>query len=985
MKSTRGARVRLDTLTALRALAAFAVFGRHASDFLFNDPNSHFTRQGAAGVSFFFVLSGFVLTWSARPGDGAGHFYRRRLARIYPAYILVLFVTQGATFLKDGVSVVAVAANALLLQSWFPTAKVYFASDMGAWSLGCEMFFYLLFPLVLPRLGRLAARRRWQLAGLAACAELAVALATHSGEQASGVALWLVYILPITRFGEFLIGMVLAMAVRDGLRPRVTLGQASLLALAAYVAAGFVPVYLMWVAVTLVPFCLLITTAAVSDIEQRPTWLRSTTMVRLGEWSFAFYLVHISVVTVFAHLIGAHPGLGAEIAATLGALVVAVAGAGVVHTVIEVPMERRLRGESRKPAGTDGNYGNPGGGEGTRPVGAEVTSRPFPTDLDLHANRTRRGGNRLLRRLIEPNRPDGASVIPDPGPAPSPHPDRGAGDPGGGRLRGGGDDVGSAAAAGDAVGVAEPGLVHRDVLHGLRRAAAHRPGRSPLSGRLHPRRPWSPTQRGAGGGDARGEWPGPNAGIATGGDRVEGRGTGGGDRRVPPAEDGLHACDIAAERSSNPVEGAEQLDPGPVLVVMHYFPPHLGGMEGVGRSQAQSLSRRHRDVTVLTCAHRRGLLREEPVGGYTVRRIRAVNWLERRFGITFPLIGPVGALRILAAVRRAAIVHVHDVFYPTSHAVYLSARLLRRPYYLTQHVATVPHPNGLVMGVQRAIYSTVGGAMLRHAAGITVYNARVRDFVIDLGAPPERVGLSYNGIDVELFRPLADPQAKRELRRSLGLPEDRPVALFVGRLVPKKGFDIVAAAGTERWTTLIVGDGSGVELPGGEGVVYYGAADPDVVPDLYRASDVFVFPAVGEMLTLAMQEAMASGLPVVTTDDPAYGEYDLDRELIGFVARDASEVRRRIDLILSRPDLAARMASYSRRLAEERFSWEANYVHEYARYHRATPAGPVGAVAAAGRRGARDSRDPGAGAGAGPANGAAVAGAAALITATTGP
>ena len=42
--------------------------------------------------------------------------------------------------------------------------------------------------------------------------------------------------------------------------------------------------------------------------------------------------------------------------------------------------------------------------------------------------------------------------------------------------------------------------------------------------------------------------------------------------------------------------------------------------------------------------------------------------------------------------------------------------------------------------------------------------------------------------------------------------------------------------------------------------------------DLFRACDLFAFPAVGEIFTLVMQEAMASGLPVVTTDDPAYCE-----------------------------------------------------------------------------------------------------------------
>lgn len=79
---------RLDSLTALRWFAALAVFGRHSVrpvGFL-----QHLIPQGATAVSFFFVLSGFVLAWSWRDGDTARGFYRRRAARVYPAYVVAV-------------------------------------------------------------------------------------------------------------------------------------------------------------------------------------------------------------------------------------------------------------------------------------------------------------------------------------------------------------------------------------------------------------------------------------------------------------------------------------------------------------------------------------------------------------------------------------------------------------------------------------------------------------------------------------------------------------------------------------------------------------------------------------------------------------------------------------------------------------------------------------------------------------------------------
>ncbi|HET6794969.1 MAG TPA: glycosyltransferase family 4 protein [Acidimicrobiales bacterium] len=368
-----------------------------------------------------------------------------------------------------------------------------------------------------------------------------------------------------------------------------------------------------------------------------------------------------------------------------------------------------------------------------------------------------------------------------------------------------------------------------------------------------------------------------------------------------------------------------------MLVVMHYFAPHIGGMEEVGRSQASSLARLGHRVTVWTWAHRRGLPVDEEVGGYRVRRSRAINLIESRFGVTFPIPSPLALPALLLSVGRAGVVHIHEVLYLPAQLAFLAAVLRRRPYFLTQHVAMVDHPSRLVMAVQRALYSTVGRAMFSRAERVIVYNARVRDFVVAHGADPGRVVMNHNGIDTAHFRP-APAGAKRRLRERYGLPADRPVALFVGRLVPKKGFDLVMAAADPAWTTLIVGEGAGPRPPAGPGVVMFGPADRTQVRDLYRLADVFVFPAVGELFTLVMQEAMSTGLPVVTTDDPAYDEYGLDRELIRFVGRHPEELHRAVADITTSPELTARMGEYSRRVALERFSWEANYHREYAAY-----------------------------------------------------
>ena len=98
---------RLPSLTGLRFAAAFGVFGYHFAPHLTGDAHTVLGEvfdRANSGVSFFFILSGVVLTWSRGPGDTPRRFYQRRFARIYPdylaAWVLTLFglAYQGRMF-----------------------------------------------------------------------------------------------------------------------------------------------------------------------------------------------------------------------------------------------------------------------------------------------------------------------------------------------------------------------------------------------------------------------------------------------------------------------------------------------------------------------------------------------------------------------------------------------------------------------------------------------------------------------------------------------------------------------------------------------------------------------------------------------------------------------------------------------------------------------------------------------------------------------
>jgi peptidoglycan/LPS O-acetylase OafA/YrhL len=333
---------RLDSLTSLRFGAALAVFLLHARlphTGLLADP-------GRAGVSFFFVLSGFVLGWSHRPGTDAVVFWRRRAARVLPAYLVALLAGVGVTLLVDDPvpgGLWPAVADAALLQSWVPTREVYLSHNSPGWSLSAEAFFYLLFPLlVLPVLHLSRARRRvlqaLLLLAVVGVAAVASAALPRTGAQPDSVVAWATQFLPLTRLLEFVVGLTLVGEVRDGTARRVPLRVAVAVAVAAYLLAGLDPVGLGLVAVTLLPFCLLLVVAAHGDLRAGAPVLRARPLVRLGEISFCFYLVHQLVVRV-ARALGADD----TTLALLAVLAVSLLVAAALHHLVERPAELRLR------------------------------------------------------------------------------------------------------------------------------------------------------------------------------------------------------------------------------------------------------------------------------------------------------------------------------------------------------------------------------------------------------------------------------------------------------------------------------------------------------------------------------------------------------------------------------------------------------------------------------------------------------------------
>lgn len=348
----------VHTLTSLRFFAALAVFFFHASLFFLGTSVLSTVKvlafAGPTGVSFFFVLSGFVLTWSHRPGDRSRDFFRRRFARIYPLHLLS-WLAAGIllTGLGFDLSGAGAALSAVLLQAWVPSRDVLYAMDAPSWSLSCEAFFYALFPFVLPSLTRL--RPRAQALAMAALVVVVAGLAvvgpalTRAVDGPDG---YVPEFLPLARLPEFLLGALLALAVRGGWWPRIPFAAAATLTLGAGLAVGFAETTRFRILVTLAPFVLLIGAAVQTELaDGRRGFLRHPWAIRLGQWSYAFYLVHGLVIIGFVRLAGHHRlSTAGALFWTIASLLASTAISAAAFLLVERPLERRLRPGHAVPA-----------------------------------------------------------------------------------------------------------------------------------------------------------------------------------------------------------------------------------------------------------------------------------------------------------------------------------------------------------------------------------------------------------------------------------------------------------------------------------------------------------------------------------------------------------------------------------------------------------------------------------------------------------
>lgn len=346
-----------------------------------------------------------------------------------------------------------------------------------------------------------------------------------------------------------------------------------------------------------------------------------------------------------------------------------------------------------------------------------------------------------------------------------------------------------------------------------------------------------------------------------------------------------------------------------VVIVTANFAPHVGGIERFVEMLAGGLATRGHEVAVVCC--RSAGAPEHERNGFEIVRIPSTYLLERRLGVPYPVPSPSLVTTLGGRLREADVVHVQDAVYATSVASLIAARRKRVPSVLTQHVAFVPQANPALDAIERVALATIA-----RAARLATIVATVNPAVAEWAAKTWRIE-EPRVLPVGVPQPPGAGSDRAAVRRSFGLPEDRFLALFVGRDVPKKGLDVFLASGGPAYELVAVTDRGGT-TPGARLLRFMPA---DRLGELLHAVDAFVLPSQGEGFPLTLQEAFATGLPVVTTMQPGYEHY-LDPDDVLVIDRDPNSLRAALGRLAGDPTLRQTLAARSLAVAHEHFGLE---------------------------------------------------------------
>lgn len=306
----------IKSLTSIRFLFAAMVFSSHLTFLKSGDEsfsNWIFEKvfsEGALGVSFFFVLSGFILTYRyhdkfANRQQSKTSFYIGRISRIYPLHLLCFVISIPLVIHQFDGNIIKLLFkgifNLTLTQSFIPIQSVYFSFNMPSWSLSDEVFFYLLFPFLINLIKPNQLLKNTVIAVSLTILTLSLLLYIPQDWHHQ-----LFYINPLARLYDFVMGIITFGFYKHIKATEIYLGtwfevgaiSTFIILFAFHNQASAIIVNSLYY---IIPICLIILSISLEQ-GKISKFLQQKHLVILGEISFAFYMIHQLVIRYYLQL-----------------------------------------------------------------------------------------------------------------------------------------------------------------------------------------------------------------------------------------------------------------------------------------------------------------------------------------------------------------------------------------------------------------------------------------------------------------------------------------------------------------------------------------------------------------------------------------------------------------------------------------------------------------------------------------------------------
>jgi peptidoglycan/LPS O-acetylase OafA/YrhL len=361
-------RIMLNSLTSLRFFAAMAVFLVHLY-YLNEIPylNVVYNRifiEGSTGVTFFFILSGFILTYNyyhrmkTLDRYQLKKFYIARVARIYPVHLMTFLISIPLFYsvikkypLEYSLKVVT---NLTLLQSFIPLKDFYFSFNGVSWSLSNELFFYLLLPFILYSISNYTKKFKLTSSKLIFCGIGIWLFAFTIVFMFKDITIhpWLFYILPMFRIIDFTVGIILGLSFisfSNKYKPNEQSKLWSIFEILSIVLLG-VAIYFVpnipesfHYSVYYLPFMSIIIYIFAHQKGIISRMLSKKQFVFLGEISFSFYMIHQLIINYIGSISVFRTHL---ILSSIGAFLASLILSAIIYTYYEIPLRNKIRTRS---------------------------------------------------------------------------------------------------------------------------------------------------------------------------------------------------------------------------------------------------------------------------------------------------------------------------------------------------------------------------------------------------------------------------------------------------------------------------------------------------------------------------------------------------------------------------------------------------------------------------------------------------------------